>query len=202
MPLCSIREIHADVRLGIWHISESVEELLAACPQLTAVLETVMTRYHASARRLETLSVYALLFHMTGDSTLRITHNERRAPIVEGWHISISHTRGYAAVVLSRSFDVAVDIEYIHERVTAIAARFLRQDEHAPSLISKLIHWCAKETLYKLFSAEDLHFHDMRVLPFDERVEGDLMSEDCKCPKRQTVSYQVTPGYVLTYAWR
>ena len=51
MPLCSIREIHADVRLGIWHISESVEELLAACPQLTAVLETVMTRYHASARR-------------------------------------------------------------------------------------------------------------------------------------------------------
>ncbi len=48
---------------------------------------------------------------------------------IEGYHISISHTLGYVAVILSRDYEVGVDIEYVSDRVNRISSRFLRDDE-------------------------------------------------------------------------
>lgn len=62
---------------------------------------------------------------------------------------------------------VAIDIEYISDRVSRIISRFLRPDEEASTLFQQLVCWCAKETAYKFFSSQHLEFLDMRILPFE-----------------------------------
>ena len=96
-----------------------------------------------------------VLTEMLGYEPL-VEHNEDGKPMIEGYHISISHTLGYVAVILSRDYEVGVDIEYVSDRVNRISSRFLRDDEVFPGTTDKLIAWCAKETMYKLFSSEHL----------------------------------------------
>ena len=189
MPIVSVERIGADVQLGLWRMEETAEALVAAHPQLEPVLE-MAAAYHSPVRRLEVLAVHALLFLLTGDTTLRIGHDERGVPLVPGWQISLSHTRGFAAVVLSRSHRVAVDIEYRSNRVERIADRFIRTDEQAEDVRSKLIHWSVKETVYKLFTEEDLKFFDMRLHPLVPGDEGRVQVDDLLCPKVQEVAYR------------
>jgi len=192
MPLISIETIASGAQLGLWHIEESVDELLNRYPSLSSEVSS----YRSDARRLEKLAVYSLLFMMTGDTNLRICHNEAGKPSVDGWNISISHTKGFAAVILSKDKNVAIDIEHISPRVFKIANRFVRSDEDAPTLESLLLHWSAKETIYKYFSESDLHFFDMRI---HNIKENELWVDNLKDNTEVMVTYRFSPEYVLTF---
>lgn len=192
MPLISIETIDSGAQLGLWHIEESVDELLNRYPSLSSEVSS----YRSDARRLEKLAVYSLLFMMTGDTNLRICHNEAGKPFVNGWNISISHTKGFAAVILSKDKNVAIDIEHISPRVFKIANRFVRSDEDAPTLESLLLHWSAKETIYKYFSESDLHFFDMRI---HNIKENELWVENLKDNAEVMVTYRFSHDYVLTF---
>lgn len=192
MSLISIETLASGAQLGLWHIEESVDELLNRYPSLSSEVSS----YRSDARKLEKLSVYSLLFMMTGDTTLRITHNEAGRPFVNGWNISISHTKGYATVILSKQNNVAIDIEYVSPRVLKIADRFVRSDEYAPTLESLLLHWSAKETIYKYYSESDLHFYDMRIHDIKEK---ELWVDNLKDNTKMKVTYRFSPDYVLTF---
>ena len=201
MPLLSIEEISPGCRLGLWQIEASIEQMLAEDSSLKNVLKCTES-YRSEARRREVIAVYALLFAMTGNSELRIDHDNLSRPIVDGYHVSISHTKGYAALILSNCSNVAVDIEYFSDRVERVAHKFIRSDEDAPSLYAKLIHWSAKETIYKLFAEEFLDFFDMRVTPFNLSDRGTINVADLMEEKNQNVSYRKNNKYVLTYAYQ
>lgn len=192
MPLISIETIASGAQLGLWLIEESVDELLKCYPSLSSEVSS----YRSDARKLEKLAVYSLLFMMTGDTTLRISHNEAGKPFVNGWNISISHTKGYAAVILSKDKNVAIDIEHISPRVCKIADRFVRSDEDAPTIESLLLHWSAKETIYKYFSESNLHFFDMRIHDIKEK---ELWVDNLKDSAKVMVTYRFSPDYVLTF---
>lgn len=96
--------------------------------------------------------------------------------------------------------EVAVDIEYFSDRVERIASKFLRKDEKAEDLDAKLVHWCAKETVFKLFSEEKLMFEDMRVKPFDTMADWSCDVENLKSRKTAHVDFELTMEFVLTYA--
>lgn len=192
MPLISIETIASGAQLGLWHIEESVDELLNRYPSLSSEVSS----YRSDARKLEKLAVYSLLFMMIGDTNLRISHNEAGKPFVNGWNISISHTKGYAAVILSKDKNVAIDIEHISPRVYKIANRFVRTDEDASTLESLLLHWSAKETIYKYFSESVLHFFDMRI---HDIKENELWVDNLKDNAEVMVTYRFSPDYVLTF---
>lgn len=192
MSLISIETLASGAQLGLWHIEESVDELLNRYPSLSPEVSS----YRNDARKLEKLAVYSLLFMMTGDTTLRITHNEAGRPFVNGWNISISHTKGYAAVILSKQNNVAIDIEYVSPRILKIADRFVRSDEYAPTLESLLLHWSAKETIYKYYSESDLLFYDMRIHDIKEK---ELWVDNLKDNTKMKVTYRFSPDYVLTF---
>ena len=42
-----------------------------------------------------------------------IRHNEDGKPLIDDSHISISHTIGYVAVILSHDHEVGIDVEYL-----------------------------------------------------------------------------------------
>ena len=47
-----------------------------------------------------------------------IGHAASGQPLLRGYHVGVTHTKGYAALMLSKSCDVACDIEHFSDRVT------------------------------------------------------------------------------------
>lgn len=209
MAVVNIREVYPGVSLGLWQMDESPEQLFDLYPHLLPYRSSLDDKYKNDGRKLEFLAIRALMYEMlrvngaskgllshAGD----FTHNGQGKPLFRGYHVSISHTKGYAALILSKKSEVAVDIEYMSDRVERIASKFLRKDERADSLDAKLVHWCAKETVFKLFSEENLLFEDMRVKPFDTMADWACDVENLKSGKTAWVDYELAMDFVLTYS--
>ena len=209
MAVVNIREVYPGVSLGLWQMDESPEHLFDLYPHLLPYRSSLDDKYKNDGRKLEFLAIRALMYEMlrvngaskgllshAGD----FTHNEQGKPLFRGYHVSISHTKGYAALILSKKSEVAVDIEYMSDRVERIASKFLRKDERADSLDAKLVHWCAKETVFKLFSEENLLFEDMRVKPFDTMADWTCDVENLKSGKTARVDFELAMDFVLTYS--
>lgn len=196
MALLFINEIDKDVRLGVWKMEENLNyEQFASLPFYDRLMSL------SENRRKETASVYSLLFVMTGNRNLVIGHEPSGKPYVEGYKIGISHTKGFVSVILSTSCDVAVDIEYINTRVLRIADRFLREDEKPdiiPDVIPTLLFWCAKETIYKLYSDERLTFQNIKIM--DAEQGGALCGNNLITDESVRIDYTYNNDYVLTYA--
>jgi 4'-phosphopantetheinyl transferase EntD len=209
MAVVNIREVYPGVSLGLWQMDESPEQLFDLYPHLLPYRSSLDDKYKNDGRKLEFLAIRALMYEMlrvngaskgllshAGD----FTHNGQGKPLFRGYHVSISHTKGYAALILSKKSEVAVDIEYMSDRVERIASKFLRKDERADSLNAKLVHWCAKETVFKLFSEENLLFEDMRVKPFDTMADWACDVENLKSGKTARVDFELAMDFVLTYS--
>ena len=209
MAVVNIREVYPGVSLGLWQMDESPEQLFDLYPHLLPYRSSLDDKYKNDGRKLEFLAIRALMYEMlrvngaskgllshAGD----FTHNGQGKPLFRGYHVSISHTKGYAALILSKKSEVAVDIEYMSDRVERIAFKFLRKDERADSLDAKLVHWCAKETVFKLFSEENLLFEDMRVKPFDTMADWACDVENLKSGKTARVDFELAMDFVLTYS--
>lgn len=196
MALLFINEIDKDVRLGVWKMDEELNyEQFASLPFYNGLMSL------SENRRKETASVYSLLFVMTGNKNLVIGHETSGKPYVEGYKIGISHTKGFVSVILSTSCDVAVDIEYINTRVLRIADRFLREDEKpdiVPDVIPTLLFWCAKETIFKLYSDERLTFQNIKIM--DAEQGGALCGNNLITGESVRIDYTFNEDYVLTYA--
>jgi 4'-phosphopantetheinyl transferase EntD len=183
MALIDIRQVSPSVRLGLWTIDDT---------------------YVGSPRVRERQAVHDLLVTMMHNSAIHLLHNDDGKPLVAedgqllpSWQVSVSHTRGYAAVMLSQSNGVGVDIEYRSQRVDNIASRFIRPDEPASTTDERLLVWSAKETVYKLFSARHLAFFDMRTVSIGDKV---LLMENMKDHILVDVGYEFSHDYVLTFA--
>ena len=161
MPLLRVTHIDEHVILGIWEMTEHP----SAFPEW---YEEARKRFHAEGRQREYVCVRALLRQMTDDdASWTISHEQSGKPVLQnGWKISISHTKGFCCVIISPDREVAVDIEYTSDRVNRIAHMFIREDEQADTIDEKLIHWSAKETMYKLYSSDRLALDEMRLLRF------------------------------------
>jgi phosphopantetheinyl transferase len=103
-------------------------------------------------------------------------------PIGLDWHISLSHTSGWASAVLHRSKPVGIDIEPIRDQFRRVVPRVLSEAEiaHAAGMPQRLaVYWCAKEALYKLYGKRQLTFREhLMVEPFadeDELLTGHVV---------------------------
>lgn len=197
MPVLSISQLTKNVKLGLWKIDESVDVFLSAYPHL----EQVVSGYRHLELKRQKLAVYALLYAMNGNRQVVINHDSQGKPLLQDFHVSISDTMGYVAVILSRTREVAVDIEYYSNRVDRIASRFIREDEVAGATESRLIHWSAKETVFKYFSAHQLQYEDMRLHPFQVASEGCVNVDNLKANQTVPVYYHLNDRYVLTYTY-
>ncbi|GAB3897104.1 hypothetical protein GCM10028825_44120 [Spirosoma agri] len=116
------------------------------------------------------------------------------------WHVSLSHTSGWAAAVLHRTRPVGIDIEPIRDQFRRVVPRVLSEDEvnHAAGEPSRLaVYWCAKEALYKLYGKRQLTFREhLHVEPFADGAEhliGHVRLPDHKA--QLTIRcFQIGPG--------
>ena len=215
MPLLDIERIDEYTQLGTW--------LFDACTHIEDVCPPDVynqTRTMCNNRQKETAAVYALLNEMLGRGGWIIDHEDSGRPILRhsDMEIGISHTKNYASIILSKQNRVAVDIEYISDRICKIEDKFMRGDEQAYSrklmqqiAIAKnsntnkacilLLFWCAKETMYKYYSDEHLALQDIKIEQITNNSidNGNIICQNTLSGETKTLVYKVNDCTVLTY---
>lgn len=197
-----------DLLLGIWKADETTGQLLSMLECLPLYEKQVAN--FAENRKQEWLAVRVLLKTLLNGREKEIAYYPSGRPYLKDGsaHISISHTRGYVAVALHPCREVGMDIEQYGERVRKVAARFVRTDEVPGSLrgdevYGLLIHWSAKETLFKLIDKEgvDLLRH-LRIFPFALQDKGSFEAREYRTKQQNfyRVHYFAHPDFVLTWA--
>ena len=196
--------------VGVWKVEES-HEYLRSMFQDFSIYEEGYARFTSDKRKVEWLAVRALLKELCGEEKSVSYYPSGKPYLTDGSaRISFSHTQGYVAVAVHPCKEVAVDIEQYGTRVKRVAHKFIRGDEQIPAeplqeIQALLLHWSAKETLYKLLDKEGVDFiRHLQVFPFElveegEFVAGEPLTEQNEC---FPVHYHTHPHYVLTYASR
>lgn len=206
MPLFEKKLFH-DALIGVWKIEEDEDTLLSLLPDPSAYEEQLAVLLH-ERRRLEYLAVRVLLFRLTGRQQC-VGYETSGKPYLTGheFHISISHTHGWASVILHPSLPVAIDIEQMGDRASALSARFLNETEISNSdprhpTVYHVLCWSAKETLFKRIDCAGVDFKtQLHLSPFKVSSEGVIdAAEECS-GKWGTfkIYYETHPHWVLTY---
>lgn len=200
---------HITPLLGVWKMDETEEELLAMLGSAAAGYAAALRAMKAERRRKEWLTSRVLLKALTGVEP-QVAYHPDGAPYLPylPLSISISHTDGYAAVLLQQGGAAGVDIERRHPRVLKVRSRFLSPEEDAAiaeagAADHALVYWCAKEAVYKMMRAGEVDFaRHIFVEPFDiAAAGGEIHVRERRTAEGRTYTlrYEVTPEFVLVY---
>ena len=120
-----------DMQWAVWKMEESLDTLFTLLPDARRVsCEQEMQRFTSDRRKLEWLSVRVLLYSMLQEDKEIGYSSEGKPHLTDNSSfISISHTKGYVAVILSSVAPVGIDIEQYGQRVKRVYDRFIRSDE-------------------------------------------------------------------------
>ena len=198
MALLRNQSLNGDVYLALWTLDEDESYFFSTYPFLLKLKEE-LSSVGSKQRRLEKLATRALLYEITGNQDLVITHHSSGKPLVKGYNISVSHTKGLVALMLSKTRIVAVDVEYESDRVGRIAHKFINQDEEMPTLSHLLIAWCAKEALFKYFSEDNLLSTQIHLQPFKLEHQGVIVVKNTKSDIVVKSHYFKLNKFVLVY---
>ena len=193
--------------VAIWQITESEEELMAPLCDGEVLLEEARRRFKAPSRRLEWLSVRRLKHELGVTSPIAYLPSGRPYLKDDAHHISISHTRGYAAVAISELNPIGLDIEQRTDKVCRVRDKFLSSEEKTFPLLAKknveamLVVWTIKEAMFKLMDNTGIdfaeHFH---VSPFELADEGCLQAHETLTEEQKSFqfTYQIYPDFILS----
>ena len=191
--------------LGIWEMTETWQEMFESLENKD-VYRADLNKIQSIKRKREWLSVRLLLQRLTRARTF-IIYKTNGAPVLSdgSFNISISHTTGYAVILLSTTNHPGVDIEVRSDRAWKLKEKFLNKTELEiiPSAIDvATICWCAKETAYKSLGESAVDFsNQLHIEPFQLSKEGILFLHETRTPQKQrfTIHYQVNEPYILTW---
>lgn len=199
------KELAGDCLLGIWKIDETKEQLLSLWEDWQLIEEDVL-KLHSEKRQMERLAVRVLLKELSGKET-QLKYKPSGKVYISGndYRISVSHTNGYAAVILSTKREVSIDIEQFSDKVKRISSKFISPDEYIDpqnELTHLLLHWSAKETMFKLLDWEGIdlknHFH---ICKFEPANQGIISAYETKSVDSLSfdIHYSVSDNFVLTW---
>lgn len=172
MPLLLDKKLNTNTRLAVWKIDEPNEFFLDAL-QLTKK-ELVAYESMRPHRQQEWLSSRYLLDSISDDEKRKaISKSDLGKPFRKNCnkYISISHSRKYAAVIIS-DYKVGIDIQVNEDKIARIAHKFINEEEqsHIPKKNKEAyyhVFWGAKESMYKAYGLKGLEFRDhMHLYPF------------------------------------
>lgn len=136
-----------------------------------------------------------------------IEYDQQGAPIIKNSqykHISVSHCRDRVAVLLSAR-ECGVDIECRDRRFSAIAERYLTEEEHLVASKANFdrqtflaLAWSAKEAVYKLLRREGVDLRrDMRIEAISTEQQSIVVET---CGERIDLRYILDYGHQIVYA--
>ena len=144
-------------RLGLWKIDGSESRFAKEFPELAEELSVRHPR-----TQLQRYSSRLLLAEMLGEmpQVLKDVHGKPLLPD-QPFELSISHTEGYAAILLGNG-KLGVDVQHYKSNVMKVRDRFLDENEleMAQDIETTTLFWAAKEAVYKYNAKPSLDFRD------------------------------------------
>jgi phosphopantetheinyl transferase (holo-ACP synthase) len=159
--------------IGIWEISESVGSLISAF-QFSENEEADFKRFRGEKRQKEYLATRLLLQKVLGDK-VEVVYHESGRPLLKNstLNISISHSSDYVVVFISNEL-CGIDVENVYRKIDRVTKRFLHPDELSwiensnQRQMLKIIHWCAKEAIFKCCCENGIRFDtQIFISPFE-----------------------------------
>ncbi|MDD2475167.1 MAG: 4'-phosphopantetheinyl transferase superfamily protein [Dysgonamonadaceae bacterium] len=193
--------------MGIWKISETRDELYKMLTQESQrEADRELSNIKSKKRALEWMSTRLILQELSNDNKI-IEHNSQGQPFLsdKSFQISISHSSDYVVVLLHKYKKVGVDIENLSQRILKIEKRFISQEEYIDPenrTLHLILHWCAKETLYKLMDSTEIVFKKhLHIQPFNIEEKGLIKASESFTEDETTFNlhYEVNSNYVLTW---
>jgi len=210
MGLIINREIENECRLGLWEITEDYETLF----RITYLSDEDIVRLNGFKnlnRKIESLSVRALLQQMTRHDARIVYKNHSHKPFLDdgSFNISVSHSNKYTSIMLGKDKHVGVDLEFMTHDIERVAHKFINKREFITDnpLLRRThiyIHWCAKEALFKICDKQDINFQDsLTIKPFEVANQGYIIGE-IKNPRKEEykMHYQIENNYVWVYCMK
>lgn len=156
MPLIEDKQV-GNNRLGLWKIDGAETRFESKFPELAAQLSVRHPR-----TQLQRYASRLLLAEMLGEMP-EVSKDENGRPLLpsHSLEISISHTEGYAAILLGTG-KLGVDVQHYKPNVMKVRDRFLdnRELEMTLDIETTTLFWAAKETVYKYNAKPGLDFRD------------------------------------------
>ena len=209
MPVYLQNQPDENTHLVVWHITESGDVLMSQVNHLLHdhQTKTAKDNKHWLASRL-------CLLHLFPGKKVVLAKDENNKPHleVEGipFHISITHSFDMAAILVSETQTVAIDMELIDKRIERVMYKFCNVDELTYLLPDQQLEqlatiWSAKETLYKYYSRKELDFRkNLFISAFQHQPEGyDLIGRVVTDQTAMQIKIHVAIiyNYVLTLSY-
>ncbi len=153
MPVFQIKNASEHVKVGIWKITEDENEL----EKLFSKPFTLNS--NNNLRKKQWLATRLLLNEFFDDTD--ISYDIYGKPqLNNGWHISITHSYEFVAIIINENKPCGIDIEKITPKVERIKHKFLNPIDvnNITSLEDLIIYWSAKEALYKYYGKKEVLF--------------------------------------------
>jgi 4'-phosphopantetheinyl transferase len=197
--------------VGVWKMDESLPFFRKAV-LLDPAEEELLASFKNETRKKQWLCYRLIIQELLGSKGSSLKYDNFGKPYFSdtSMAVSVSHSGEFAAVILSNSLCVGIDVEKIRDRVERIKERFLSVSElnriGSENRLEKLyIHWGAKESLYKIHGRPEVDFiNDISIEPFDYLCTGE---GSCKAWMRTPgetgiyeIIYRKIDEYMLVYA--
>ena len=206
MGIVSIQRFGEYAILGIWQITESIDELLLNV-NLTDLDKAILKKKRTDSKKKEWLACRNILKAITDESP-QISYDIDGKPFLKDdiYNISMSHSATYAAVYLNKNSLAGVDIQKIKPSISAGADFFLNDDElnwaDIQNNLQMHLIWSAKEAAFKYSGLNELDFKkDIRLKPFrgnqNELIEVNIFNRGTVTTIR--IGYSLFEQYVLTW---
>jgi 4'-phosphopantetheinyl transferase len=209
MPITFHENLNDDASIALWRITESPEELVQQL-QLKEHELILLQSLSVGKRNLHWLATRVLLRKMLNtDEYIDCQADENGKPILinHPHHISLSHSYDYAAVMISKTKKVGIDIEIVKNKIDRVKHKFLNSKElafigHENAIEHLYACWCAKEALYKLNGKKETSFKDhIHLSAFNYHDAGEIEAIIEKSTRQDSyiVKYRKFENYLLGY---
>ncbi len=181
MPFFYQQNINETRHLAIWSITEPVS-FFETDVKLAVDIQN-------EERKIQHLAVRLLFKLMMPQADLnKMVMADNGKPYLQGvpFHFSFSHCKGYAAVAVSDTDPIGIDIEIIHPRILKVAHKFLNEAEkgmienlpETDKLKQMAFFWAAKEAMYKQHEQLGIDFaKDFNVLEIAAKECGQVFAQ-------------------------
>tara|TARA_R110002124_G_scaffold119772_1_gene277565 strand:- start:227 stop:856 length:630 start_codon:yes stop_codon:yes gene_type:complete len=206
MAIAFIKKIDTNRQIGCWEISESDSQSFKNTSD-KSILSFIAHSDPTEKRKREVIAVRLLLQQMTS-SNETISYYPDGSPFLEShnFHLSISHSKDFAALYLSKYDRVGVDIQIIKSSVLKGLDFYINETEKRWVDISDKIQlnliWSAKESIFKFYGDAHLDFkQNIKINPFETEQFGTLVAyiENTNQLLQVQVAYEIMENYVLTW---
>ena len=168
MPIIRIIKPNDNTVVGIWKITETIDDL-SKLVTLSSKSKELLKKRKNSIHKLQFLSVRAILIEL-GYADDNLSYQDSAPILDDSKKISISHSNLFSCVIIS-NLKVGIDVQEINHRISTIAKKFIGYETSYLNIdeIKKLsIIWNIKESIYKTANIIGLDYKiHLLVIPFN-----------------------------------